>query len=68
MDMRQQRGRVGARHANGKVAAGESHRIGQGQRRTGGVVDALVVVVCVRQWEKEMSLYFFIFVGETASY
>jgi hypothetical protein len=58
MGARQQQGGVGARRPEGKAVAGEGRRVGEGQLRAGGAVDAPVAVTCMRQWEKEMSLCF----------
>jgi hypothetical protein len=50
---------VGARRPDEKAAAGEGNRVGEGQRRAGGVVDAPLAVTCMRHWGKKMSLFFF---------
>jgi hypothetical protein len=50
MGERQQRGGVGARRTDGKAAAGEGRRVGEGQRRAGGTVDAPAAVACMRRW------------------
>ena len=50
--------RMGVRRPDGKATTGEGRHVGEGQRRTGGAVDAPTAVTCVRQWEKKMSLCF----------
>jgi hypothetical protein len=48
------------------AVAEKGRRVGEGQRRTGGAVDATATIAYVRQWETKMSLYF-LFIRETAS-
>jgi hypothetical protein len=50
---------VGARHPDGKDAAGEGHRVGEGQRWAGSAVDAPAEVTCVQQWGMENVAVFF---------